>query len=37
MLPRELDFIAEAKNAEKTKELFKNNPNIEVINIKVFI
>jgi len=30
MLPRELDFTAEAKNAERTRELFKNNPNIEV-------
>jgi aarF domain-containing kinase len=29
-LPRELDFLGEARNAERTGELFKNNPNILV-------
>jgi len=31
MLPRELDFRGEAKNADKTRELFKSNPSIQVI------
>jgi aarF domain-containing kinase len=30
MLPKELDFTGEAKNAKKTGELFKNNNNIRV-------
>jgi len=30
MLPGELDFHAEARNAEKTRECFKNHSNIRV-------
>jgi len=33
MLPKELDFLLEAQNAEKTKEMFQNNPNIRVPDI----
>ena len=29
-LPQELDFVKEAKNAEKCAIIFKNNPNIAV-------
>ena len=33
MLPRELDFCGEAKNAEKTQNLFKDNPSIRVPDV----
>lgn len=33
MLPRELDFRGEAKNAEMTQKLFKDNQNIRVPNV----
>jgi len=30
MLPRELDFVGEAKNADRTRVMFQDNPNIRV-------
>ena len=32
-LPLELDFREEAKNADKCREIFKNNPNVYVPKI----
>jgi len=33
IIPKELNFAHEAENAEKTRNFFKNNPNVRVPKI----